>query len=146
MECKERLKKEMAPIATSTLVQDPSITKVSLLQPLNLKNPKFQHIQSLGVGGSGEDLPFHEESMDSPIDEIHPIIRGSARRAPLVSPKQPRKLHVEAHKSIAKTKRAQWSSEALHLAVEKLNEGYKMNEVCKKGVRGICKIILVERE
>ena len=133
MECKERLEKEFAAATTSTLVQDPTITEVRLSQPINPKNPEFQHIQSLEVGrGSGEDLPKHEDSMDSPIEKIHPRIRGSARRVPLVSPKQPKKVHVGAQENIAKAKRAQWSSEALHLAMEGLDEGYKMNEVCKK--------------
>ena len=41
-------------------------------------------------------------------------------------------MHVELPKKIAKSQRAQWSSEALYLAIEGLDDGYKMSEVCEK--------------
>ena len=50
----------------------------------------------------------------------------------LRSPKNPRKLHEGPQKKIAKSKRAQWSTEALHLAIEGLDQGWKMSEVCEK--------------
>ena len=50
----------------------------------------------------------------------------------LRSPIHTRKVHIGVHKKIQKNKRAQWSNEALTLAIKALNEGYKMSEVCKK--------------
>ena len=45
---------------------------------------------------------------------------NSSKQA-LRSPKNPRKVHEGPQKKIAKSKRAQWSTEALHLAIEGLD-------------------------
>ena len=69
---------------------------------------------------------------ESPSEDTGRRKRWNPSKQALMSPKNPRKVHEGPQKKIAKSKRAQWSTEALHLAIEGLGQGWKMSEVCEK--------------
>ena len=72
------------------------------------------------------------DSYGSPSDEVNHRKRAPIEKQPLRSLIQPRKIHVGVQKKIQKTKRGQWSNEALHLAIEAFDEGYAMSQVSAK--------------
>ena len=51
---------------------------------------------------------------------------GPSAREPLKSPKQSRKYFIGVRRKLAKYKKTKWLDESLKLAIERIDEGYKM--------------------
>ena len=82
--------------------------------------------------GASDGLPLYEEGFLSPIVPPTDRKRGPAYRKPLTSLVQSTKIYEKGKKTQPKKNRANWSNEALELAIEGLDQGYKFSQVCAK--------------
>ena len=104
----------------------------TLVPELHKLQQGFNEKKLKGEISAAYDLLLEEDILRSDSHDQDFRKRGLVVRTPLVCPKFPRKVHLGAQKKLTKSKRSLWSTEALHLAIEGLDEGYKISEVCKR--------------
>ena len=83
-------------------------------------------------GIDGTDLSLSEDISENSRRVQGFIKTRAATKQPLTSLKKPSKTPNGPHKTLVKKTRAHWSNEALKLAIEGVDQGYSMAEVCRK--------------
>ena len=78
-----------------------------------------------------DGLPMSETDFETHIASVKHRNRGAASKNPLRSLVHPTKIEGGLKKKARKGS-SQWSNEALELAIEGLDQGYKLSQVCAK--------------